>query len=164
MSEFNPYNMYMNLLKEYRDRMLKQTREYNELKDLRVNSILASFYPFIALLFFFFSYTVFEGSNFKYESGVNIALIRTIFLILAIVAVLYSAIRYIKDIKVKENYKKNLINDIHLTYKQLSRINSIVSQNKQNGNFSRAQNLEMELRLVETEDILNRANNMFFIE
>jgi len=164
MKEFDPYNKYMNLLKEYRDRMSKQLKEYNELKDLRVNSIVTSFYPFIAIMFLFFTYTIFEEFNLKYESGANLALIRTLFLTLAVIATMYSMLRYLKDVKVKANYKRNLVNDIQLTYKQLSRINSIVSQNRQNGKFNHAQDLEMELRLVETEDILNRANSMFDLE
>ena len=58
---------------------------------------------------------------------------------------------------VKENSRMNLIGYIELTYKQLSRINTIVFQNKQSGQYNFSQGLEMELRLVETEDILNRA-------
>ena len=58
---------------------------------------------------------------------------------------------------VKENSSMNLIGYIELTCKQLSRINTIVSQNKQSGRYNISQRLEMELRLVETEDILNRA-------
>ena len=61
---------------------------------------------------------------------------------------------------VKENSRMNLIGYIELTCKQLSRINTIVSQNKQSGRYNFSQGLEMELRLVETEDILNKADSL----
>ena len=61
---------------------------------------------------------------------------------------------------VKENSRMNLIGYIKLTYKQLSRINTIVFQNKQSGRYNFSQGLEMELRLVETEDFLNRADSL----
>ena len=153
----NDVERIIKLVNEYTFRLKELIQAYQQQRKNRINFFITTLIGFLIIFGLFFIYFQFETNSIS-ETKYMISIIVVVTSVIGLI--LFSYLNFQKS----SRNSIDIIDEAHLIRKQLRQLIRIASQTREHIiNFESLALLEIDLKLTEAEDMIERANRTFYL-